>query len=141
MLMIRLQRFGRKNDPNFRVVLTDKRNAPKSGKFLEILGFQNPKTKQKKLEAERIKYWIGKGAKVSPTVHNLLISEKIIEGTKINVIPAPKAVPELEKQEEKPIEKSEVQVDKVEEVKEEAPPTHEVVGAPTESVGVDNQQK
>ena len=88
MLMIRLQRFGRKNDPNFRVVLTDKRNATKSGKFLEILGFKNPKTKQKKLEAERIKYWIGSGAKVSPTVHNLLISEKIIEGKKINVVPS-----------------------------------------------------
>src|SRR3989344_5398910 len=89
MLMIRLQRFGRKNDPNFRVVLTDKRNATKSGKFLEILGFKNPKTKQKKLEAERIKYWIEKGAKISPTVHNMLISEKIIEGKKINVVPKP----------------------------------------------------
>src|SRR3989338_1781724 len=110
MLMIRFQRVGRKNDPNFRVVLTDKRNAPKSGKFLEILGFNNPKTKQKKLEGERIKYWIEKGAKVSPTVHNMLISEKIIEGTKINVIPIPKAVPE-----EKPIEEPLVQVDESEE--------------------------
>src|SRR3989344_7835085 len=101
MLMIRLQRFGRKNDPNFRVVLTDKRNAPKSGKFLEILGFNNPKTKQKKLEAERIKYWIGKGAKVSPTVHNMLISEKIVEGKRINVVPPPKK--EEIRVEEKPV--------------------------------------
>jgi small subunit ribosomal protein S16 len=87
MLMIRLQRFGRKNDPGFRVVLTDKRNAPKSGNFLEILGFSNPKTKQKKLEGERIKYWISKGAKLSTTIHNMLISEKIIEGKKISVVP------------------------------------------------------
>lgn len=90
MLMIRLQRFGRKNDPSFRVVLTDKRNAPKSGKFLEVLGFSNPKTKQKKIEAERIKYWISKGAKLSSTMHNMLISEKTIEGKKINVVPIPK---------------------------------------------------
>ena len=88
--MIRLQRFGRKNDPSFRVVLTDKRNAPKSGKFLEILGFMNPKTKQKKLVGERINYWINKGAKVSPTVHNMLVGEKMIEGKKINVVPLPK---------------------------------------------------
>ena len=90
MLMIRLQRFGRKNDPNFRVVLTDKKNAPKSGRFLEILGFNNPKTKQKKLEAERIKYWIKNGAKLSPTVHNMLIQEKIVEGKKIGMAPIPK---------------------------------------------------
>lgn len=89
MLMIRFQRFGRKNDPAFRVVLTDKRNAPKSGKFLEVLGFKNPKTKEKKLDVERIKYWISKGAKTSATVHNLFISEKIFEGKKINVVPRP----------------------------------------------------
>lgn len=90
MLMVRLQRFGRKNDPGFRVVLTDKRNAPKSGSFLEILGFNNPKTKQRKLEGERIKYWISKGAQISPTVHNMLVQEKIIEKPKINVVPLPK---------------------------------------------------
>lgn len=97
MLMIRFQRFGRKNDPTFRIVLTDKRNAPKSGKFLEILGFKNPKTKEKKLDAERIKYWLSVGAKTSSTVHNMLISEKVIEGEKINVVPVFKL-----KTEEKP---------------------------------------
>ena len=111
--MIRLQRFGRKNDPNFRVVLTDKRNAAKSGKFLEILGFKNPKTKQKKLDGERIKYWIQKGAKVSSTVHNLLVSEKIIEGKKINVVPLPKK--EEIKIEEKPVGEPVVEEKKMEE--------------------------
>ena len=123
MLMIRLQRFGRKNDPNFRFVLTDKRNATKSGKFLEILGFLNPKTKQKKLEAERIKYWISKGAKVSPTVHNMLISEKIIEGKKINVVPPPK-------KEEPKVEEKQATTSGVEESKVQ-----------TENVEVDNQEK
>ncbi len=104
--MIRLQRFGRKNNPSFRVVLTDKRNSTKSGKFSEILGFKNPKTKEKKLEAERIKYWISKGAKVSPTMHNMLITEKIITGKKINMIPLPKK--ETAKIEDKPNKEPEV---------------------------------
>ena len=43
MLMIRLQRTGRKHIPSFRVVLTDKRNSTKSGKTLETLGFFNAK--------------------------------------------------------------------------------------------------
>ena len=119
MLMIRLQRTGRKNDPNFRVVLTDKKNAPKSGSFLEILGFLNPKTKQKKLDGERIKYWIGKGAKVSPTVHNMLVQEKIIEDKKINVVPPPKK--EEVKAEEKPKKENLVQENRAEVKTEEAP--------------------
>lgn len=119
MLMIRLQRFGRKNDPTFRFVLTDKRNAPKSGKFLEILGFKNPKTKEKKMDAERIKYWLSVGAKTSVTVHNMLISEKIVEGEKINVVPVPKKEePKVEeKSEEKPKENPEVKENKAEKSK------------------------
>jgi len=93
MLMIRFQRFGRKNDPNFRIVLTDKRNAPKSGKFLEILGFYNPKTKAKKIEGDRVKYWISKGAQLSATANNLLLKEKVITGKAINVVPKPKVKP------------------------------------------------
>jgi len=46
MLKIRLQRFGRKHDPTFRVVLTDSRSGPKSGKFLEVLGSYNPRQKK-----------------------------------------------------------------------------------------------
>lgn len=91
MLKIRLQRIGRKNDPAFRAVLTDSKNSTKSGKFLEILGTYNPKGKeensQKNLNAERIKYWMGQGAKCSDTMHNFLVHDKIIPGKKINVLP------------------------------------------------------
>jgi small subunit ribosomal protein S16 len=90
MLKIRLQRIGRKNDPAFRVVLTDSKNSAKSGKFLEILGTYNPKAGEKKLEVERIKYWMGTGAKCSDTMHNFLIHDKAIEGKKINVLPKKK---------------------------------------------------
>jgi small subunit ribosomal protein S16 len=87
MLKIRLQRIGRKNDPAFRVVLTDSKNSTKSGKFLEILGTYNPKAGVMKFEGEKIKHWVGKGAQLSDTMHNFMIREKVIEGKKINVLP------------------------------------------------------
>lgn len=86
MLMIRLQRIGRKNDPSFRVVLTDSKNAAKSGKFLEILGSYNLKSGEVVFKADRIKHWVGNGAQVSDTVHNFLVPQKIIEGKKKNVL-------------------------------------------------------
>jgi len=101
---------------------------------VEEVGFWNPLTKEKVLKAERIKYWLSVGAKPSPTVHNLLITErmkvseggdeaiasstleKIIEGKKIDVHKKPKEKKEkpAEIPPEKPI---------VEEKKEEAPKT------------------
>ena len=78
MLVIRMQRVGRRNDPAFRVVLTERRSKPKSGQQ-EILGSHHPKTKETVLKNERISYWISKGAHVSPTVHNLLIAKKVKE--------------------------------------------------------------
>lgn len=86
MLKIRFQRIGRKNDPAFRAVLTDSKNAAKSGKFLEVVGNYNPKSGEVNFKEERIKYWMSKGAKVSDTMHNFLVSKKVIEGKKINVL-------------------------------------------------------
>ena len=86
--MIRLQRVGRKHEPTFRVVLTDSRNSTKSGKFLQVLGNYDPRSKGEfKIDAEQAKHWISKGAQVSDTLHNLLIDKKIIQGKKINVLP------------------------------------------------------
>src|SRR5689334_19682260 len=94
MLKIRFQRIGRKNDPSFRAVLTDSKNSTKSGRFLEILGTYNPRAKdaaaKRKLNAERIKYWIEKGAQCSETMHNYLVHDKIISGKKVNVLPKKK---------------------------------------------------
>lgn len=83
MLVIRLFRTGKKNQPFFKIVVTDKRRPPRGGRFVEQVGFLNPLTKEKKLNAERIKHWISKGAKASDTVYNLLVKEKILEGKKI----------------------------------------------------------
>ncbi len=88
MLIIRLQRVGKRNEPSFRVVLTDSKNGPKSGKFLEVLGSYDARDKNvTKIDGEKVKEWISKGAKLSDTVHNLLVEQKIIEGKKVNVLP------------------------------------------------------
>lgn len=84
--MIRLQRTGRKNEPYFRVVLTDSKNGPQSGKFLKVLGSYDPKQGAVSLKTDEIKEWISKGAGVSNTVHNFLVHEKVIEGSKKNVL-------------------------------------------------------
>lgn len=89
MLMIRLQRVGRTHEPTFRLVLTDSKNGPKSGKYLEVLGSYDPRKDNKieQFKVEKIKHWISKGAQLSGTVHNFLVTRKVIEGKKINVLP------------------------------------------------------
>jgi len=83
MLVIRLFRTGKKNQPFFKIVVTDKRNPPKGGRFVEKIGYWNPLTKEKEINSERVKYWISQGAQPSDTIHNFLIDKKIIEGKKI----------------------------------------------------------
>ena len=81
MLKIRLQRVGRTHEPAYRLVLTDSKNSTKSGRYLESLGSYDARRGEKsEFKADKIKAWIGKGAQLSGTVHNLLISKKIIEG-------------------------------------------------------------
>ena len=87
MLMMRLQRVGRKNDPSYRVVVVDKRTGPKSNKNIDILGSYNPKLGQVQIDAGKAKDWLTKGVQPSDTVHNILVGQKVIEGKKINVLP------------------------------------------------------
>ena len=89
MLMIRLQRTGRKHEPTFRVVLTDSKNGPKSGKYLENLGWYDTRIKNKieQMDTEKIKYWMSKGTKLSLTLHNYLVGQKVITGKKLNALP------------------------------------------------------
>ena len=81
--MIRLLRVGKKNQPFFKIVVTPKSNPPGGGRFVEEVGVYNPLTKERFLRKERIQYWLSKGAKLSPTVHNLFVEEKLIEMEKI----------------------------------------------------------
>lgn len=87
MLKMRLQRIGRRNDAAFRLIVTDSRRGPKSGKHIDRIGSYNPKLDQIQIDADKAKAWIGKGVQVSDTVHNLLVGEGVIEGKKRNVLP------------------------------------------------------
>ena len=60
---------------------------------MENLGnFDARRGEKAEFKADRIKHWMSVGAQVSPTVHNLLVSRKIIEGKKINVLPKKKPI-------------------------------------------------
>lgn len=87
MLKIRMQRTGRINSPSYRVVVVEHTASPKAGKFVAKVGTYDPKSKQRVLDTERIKYWISVGAQPSATVHNMLVSLGIINAKKINVLP------------------------------------------------------
>lgn len=86
MLMIRFQRIGRTNDPAFRILVLEKTASPKAGTYTDLLGTYNPKTKALTIAADRLKEWMAKGAQVSPSLMNLLIAKKILEGKKTQVI-------------------------------------------------------
>jgi len=87
MLKMRLQRYGRKNDPSYRVVVTDSRNGPRTGNHVDVLGSYSPKVGKFQIDGEKAKLWISKGTQVSDTVYNFLVTQKIIEGKKKNALP------------------------------------------------------
>ena len=64
------------------MVLVEHTTSPQ-GKYIELLGTYNPRTKKKNFNKEKIGYWLTKGAQASPTVHNLLVDEKIIDREKL----------------------------------------------------------
>lgn len=84
---MRLQRVGRKNDPSYRIVVTDKRTGPKSNKHTALLGSYNPKLNHVQLDTDAAKVWLSKGVQPSDTVHNILVSQKVIDAKKLNVLP------------------------------------------------------
>jgi small subunit ribosomal protein S16 len=77
VLTIRLARIGKKKHPYYRVVVTEK-TRPRNGRFVEIVGTYNPQTNPAavRLDSERVKYWIAKGAQPSDTVRSLIRNPK-----------------------------------------------------------------
>src|SRR5229473_6950732 len=78
VLTIRLSRIGKKKKPYYRVVVIE-RTRPRDGRVKEAVGTYDPlkKPAEIKLDAERIKYWIGLGAQPSDTVRSFLRLQKI----------------------------------------------------------------
>lgn len=135
MLKIRLQRVGRKNIPTFRVVLTDSKNSTKSGRFLEVLGSFDPRDdKSKIIKADRVKYWISKGAQLSGTLHNFLVHTKVIEGKKINVLPLKRPIKKEEEAKKEGEAKAEVPAAEAAPAADEAPAGKPAAEAPKEEV-------
>ncbi len=83
---MRLQRIGRKNNPSYRVIVTDSRNAAKRGIPVDLIGTYEPKAGNFKIDGEKAKQWIKNGVQVSDTVYNFLITNKVIEGKKRNAL-------------------------------------------------------
>jgi small subunit ribosomal protein S16 len=82
MLMLKLQRIGKKHQASYRLIVGEKREKL-DGAQLEDLGWYDPHAHKSEFKKDRVLYWISKGAGKSDTVHNLLISAGIIEGKKI----------------------------------------------------------
>lgn len=78
MVKLRLKRMGAKKQPSYRVVAADSR-APRDGRFIEIVGFYNPRSNEVKLNEESILKWLNNGAQPSDTVRNLLSKEGIMK--------------------------------------------------------------
>ncbi len=129
--MIRFQRVGRKNDPSFRIAVLPKTAGPKAGKYVDLVGTYNPRTKEATVKADSIKEWIAKGAQVSPTVMNLLINKGVLTGKKVNVLPLKTPIKkEVPAEEAAPAPKAEV----AEEAPVEAAPAETVEEAPAPEV-------
>jgi len=123
--MMRLQRVGRKNDPTYRLVVTDKRTGPKSNKHVAVIGSYNPKMDHVQIDKEAVKDWLSKGVQPSDTVHNILVGQKVIEAPKKNVLPKKSPIvgeePEKAKEEEASADEAPAEESAKEEEKTESP--------------------
>ncbi len=115
MLTIRLARIGRKKQPLYRVVISEK-TKDTFGDYLENLGTYNPKTKEVTLKEDRINHWLEKGAQMSSSVNNLLIKQGILKDVeKTKAVSISKKRQEKLNKKEKPEEKKEDTTEKKEE--------------------------
>ncbi|MEJ2264463.1 MAG: 30S ribosomal protein S16 [Anaerolineales bacterium] len=80
MVRIRLRRVGGKNQPSYRIVAADK-ESPRDGRFLEVLGFYNPRTEPAtiQLKEDRIYDWLGRGAQPSESVRQVFRSAGLLD--------------------------------------------------------------
>jgi small subunit ribosomal protein S16 len=94
-VILRLRRTGAKNDACFRVVATDRR-CPRDGRFIEILGWYDPKRESNNfnLKLDRVEHWVSKGACLSNTVKSLVSKAKKLAaaGPELKPLPVPTAV-------------------------------------------------
>jgi small subunit ribosomal protein S16 len=75
MVSIRLARYGAHKRPYYRIEVADRRRTP-GGRCIERVGFYNPKAaaneEKFRIDAERVRYWLDRGARPSERVADLL---------------------------------------------------------------------
>ena len=123
MLKMRLSMGGTKKRPVYKIVVADSR-FPRDGRFIEKLGFYNPllpKDKKERvgLDIERIKYWIGQGARPTTRVARILGENEIMPMPAKGNNPQ-KAIPKKDRKKEGETGEAKAEVPK-EEAKAEAP--------------------
>lgn len=77
MVRIRLQRFGRKKTPSYRIVVADSR-SPRDGKFIEVIGHYEPNRKILNIDKEKYLEWLKKGAQPTDIVYALVKNHKVL---------------------------------------------------------------
>ncbi len=129
MVKIRLRRMGKKKQPTYRVVVTDSR-APRDGRFIETIGFYNPRTEPPtvQIKEDRALYWLSQGAQPTDGVVRLLRNKgpldrfaRLKEGEDLESLLAEMAAEEVVVEEIAPVEE--------ESPVEEAAPTEAEVAA------------
>ena len=124
MLKLRLSRGGTKKRPVYKIVVADSK-FPRDGRFIEKLGFFNPllpKDKKERigLNIERIKYWLGEGAKPTIRVQRILGEKELMPMPEKGNNPQ-KAIPKKDRKKEGSDEVKKEEAPKAEAKKEEAP--------------------
>jgi len=84
MLAIKFKRVGKRGQVSFRVVVAEKRSKLQS-RYVDDLGWWNPRTDQYDVKKEKSEQWIKNGAQPTDSVHNLLVKAGVIKGPKIPV--------------------------------------------------------
>jgi small subunit ribosomal protein S16 len=124
---IRLRRTGARNAACFRVVAADAR-SPRDGKFLELLGWYDPKMKKDNfsLKMDRIEYWLGEGAEPSDTVKSLIRKTRLAADNPEVAVEVEEVVATVEPEEvAAPTAEEDAVVDTAEEAKAEEVKTEE----------------
>lgn len=101
---LRLQRTGRRNYTQFRVVAADTR-APRDGKAIEVLGYSDPHGKgevSEKVDLDRVDYWVSVGAEVSNSVKQIV--RRVRKGTPLTAEVKAEAPAEVSVEVEAPVE-------------------------------------
>ena len=122
MLKIRLSMGGVRKRPIYKIVVADSR-FPRDGRFVEKLGSFNPllpkdKKERIKVEAERVKHWISKGAKPTLRVTRILAEAQLMPMPKPGNNPL-KAIPKKDRKKEEPKKEAPKQEAKKEDHKKE----------------------